>query len=278
MLGGVFLFLSYFGTDQSQVQRYLSGKSLNESRLGLLFNGIIKVPMQFLVLFTGILVFLFFQFTKAPIHFNSANLKKIETGTYQSDLNDLQTKYDVVFNKKQQEIRALVTAINADNTNQIQAAQSRIDALMEEDLAIRADVDQLILKADTDAEVKDGDYVFINFIMNHLPKGLIGLLLAVIFSAAMSSTASELNALATTTVIDIYKRSIVTDQSDQHYLMASKGFTIMWGMIALGFALVASLFDNLIEAVNIVGSVFYGTILGIFLFCLLYTSPSPRDS
>ncbi len=265
MLGGVFLFLSYFGTDQSQVQRYLSGKSLNESRLGLLFNGIIKVPMQFLVLFVGVLVFLFFQFTKAPIHFNRANLEKVQTAEYRDELNNLQTKYDAIFDQKQTAIRSLVKAIDSKNENSINQAQSQINQLIDEDNAIRAEVDALILKAAPETEVKDSDYVFISFVMNHLPKGLIGLLLAVIFSAAMSSTSSELNALATTTVVDLYRRSIVTDQTDKHYLNASKGFTILWGLIALSFALFASLFDNLIEAVNIVGSVFYGTILGIFL-------------
>ncbi len=265
MLGGTFLFLSYFGTDQSQVQRYLSGKSLSESRLGLLFNGLVKVPMQFLVLFTGILVFLFFQFTKPPIHFNKANLDKVENSTYQVELEQYQSDFDAVFEKKEAEIRNLVNAINSENTAEITQSQSRISSLMRQDSVIRANVDGIIAKVDPQAKTKDSDYVFINYVMNYLPIGMVGLLLAVIFSAAMSSTASELNALATTTVVDIYKRSIAPEKSDKHYLNASKGFTILWGAIALSFALVADLFDNLIELVNIIGSLFYGVILGVFM-------------
>lgn len=262
MLGGVFLFLSYFGTDQSQVQRYLSGKSLAESRLGLLFNGIIKVPMQFLVLFVGILVFIFFQFTQAPIHFNQANLNKIEN---QVQLAELQTEYDLVFEEKQAAIRGLITNIDQENEVAITSSQVTINTLMDRETEVRNKVDALIMQADPTAETKDEDYVFITFVTNYLPIGLVGLLLAVIFSAAMSSTSSELNALATTTVVDLYRRSIKPHEEDQHYLAASKAFTIIWGLVALCFAAFASLFDNLIEAVNIVGSIFYGTILGIFV-------------
>jgi len=270
MLGGVFLFMSYFGTDQSQVQRYLSGKSLSESRLGLLFNGIIKVPMQFLVLFVGVLVFIFFQFTKAPIHFNEANLNKIENTEYQVELNELQTEFDKVHEAKQLSMRSLIAANRSEDETAISTARTRVDELIEEDKLIRSKVDVLIQKVDVAAETKDDDYVFITFITKHLPVGMVGLLLAVIFSAAMSSTASELNALATTTVIDIYKRSLVKGKSDKHYLNAAKGFTIVWGMIALSFALIASLFDNLIEAVNIIGSLFYGSILGIFIVAFFF--------
>ncbi len=262
MLGGVFLFVSYFGTDQSQVQRYLSGKSLKESRLGLLFNGIIKVPMQFLVLFVGVLVFIFFQFTQPPIHFNQSNLDKLSGTQYEQELIDLKTQHHQIFEQKQIAIRSL---IDATDEASIATQQTRIQALIGEDKEVREEVNNLILKQAPDAETKDSDYVFITFITNYLPKGLIGLLLAVIFSAAMSSTSSELNALATTTVVDIYRRLIRQNESDKHYLNASKAFTVMWGCMALFFATTASLFDNLIEAVNIIGSLFYGTILGIFL-------------
>lgn len=265
MIGGVFLFLSYFGTDQSQVQRYLSGKSLTESRLGLLFNGILKVPMQFLVLFVGILVFVFFQFTQPPIHFNRANLESLRNSAYAEQLTELEEEQTLVFQEQQRVLRNLVSAIDADEESQIVANNAKVFELQERDKGIRTEVKTLIEANDPDAEIADTDYVFITFVMNYLPIGLVGLLLAVIFSAAMSSTASELNALATTTVIDIYKRSIVKDKSDHHYLMASKVMTILWGIIALVFAASASLFDNLIEAVNIIGSLFYGVILGIFL-------------
>ena len=265
MLGGVFLFLSYFGTDQSQVQRYLSGRSLTESRLGLLFNGIIKVPMQFMVLFVGILVFIFFQFTKPPVHFNASNLKQVEEAGYTEDLRSLEAQQTIIFEQKQEELRGLMYAIENGNEEEIIAQQAVVQNLIDQDHEVRDDVRDLIKQANPILETKDDDYVFITFVMNHLPIGLVGLLLAVIFSAAMSSTASELNALATTTTIDLYRRSIVKDKSDHHYLNASKLFTILWGIIALAFAMVANLFDNLIEAVNIIGSLFYGTILGIFV-------------
>ncbi|MEL7020274.1 MAG: sodium:solute symporter [Bacteroidota bacterium] len=262
MLGGVFLFLSYFGTDQSQVQRYLSGRSLAESRLGLLFNGIIKVPMQFLVLFVGILVFIFFQFQQPPIHFNRANLDKIED---RAALSDLQEEYDVVFDEKEAAIHELITHINKSDETAISSTQRHINELITKEAAVRGKVDALIQQSDPDAETKDEDYVFITFVTNYLPVGLVGLLLAVIFSAAMSSTSSELNALATTTVVDLYRRCFAQQRDDQHYLMVSKLLTVAWGLVALAFAAFASLFDNLIEAVNIVGSLFYGAILGIFV-------------
>lgn len=265
MLGGTFLFLSYFGTDQSQVQRYLSGKSLTESRLGLLFNGILKVPMQFLVLFVGILVFVFFQFQQPPVHFNQANLEKIEGTAYEGDLAALDAEYDAVFAERQNVINNMIGAIRADDDTAIRQAQNQLSGLDAAESRIRGNVEELILSVDPGAKTKDTDYVFITFVINYLPVGLVGLLLAVIFSAAMSSTSSELNALATTTVVDIYRRSLVKKKSDQHYLNASRGFTIMWGGIALIFALTADLFENLIQAVNIIGSLFYGAILGIFL-------------
>ena len=272
MLGGVFLFLSYFGTDQSQVQRYLSGKSLSESRLGLLFNGIIKVPMQFLVLFVGVLVFIFFQFVKPPIHFNEANVEMVKASEYADDMTNLEREFDEVFHAKQDDIKSLLAAIKSEDEVQIAAAQQVYNLSLEKDLDLRKKADALIVSASEDKEIKtkDDDYVFISFVINYLPIGMVGLLLAVIFSAAMSSTASELNALATTTVIDIYKRSFKQNETDAHYLNASKLFTILWGMICLIFAWSVSLFDNLIEAVNIVGSLFYGAILGIFFVAFFF--------
>jgi len=265
MLGGVFLFLSYFGTDQSQVQRYLSGKSLTQSRLGLLFNGIFKVPMQFFVLFTGVLVFIFFQFEKPPLHFNNANVAVVQNSEYAEEYNVIETEYNSVFKQKEAAVYNLVDAMKTDDELAISAAQSGVNRWLEAEKSLQKQAEEPILKADNKLETRDTDYVFITFIMNYLPIGMVGLLIAVIFSAAMSSTSSELNALATTSVIDIYRRSIAPDKSDAHYLTASKSLTIIWGLIALTFATFASLFDNLIEAVNIVGSVFYGTILGIFV-------------
>jgi len=265
MLGGVFLFLSYFGTDQSQVQRYLSGKTLTESRLGLLFNGIFKVPMQFLILFIGVMVFIFFQFNRPPVHFNEANLQKLENTAYSGQLEALREQHNEIFEARRGEVRNLIGALRRNDETAATQVQTQIDALQQREQAIRQEVKGLIQQQDPKAQTEDKDYVFITFVIRYLPIGLVGLLLAVIFSAAMSSTASELNALATTTVVDIYRRSYVKDRSDRHYLWASKGFTILWGGIALFFAATADLFENLIQAVNIIGSLFYGTILGIFI-------------
>ncbi|MGK0365637.1 MAG: SSS family solute:Na+ symporter [Saprospiraceae bacterium] len=265
MLGGVFLFLSYFGTDQSQVQRYLSGKSLTQSRLGLLFNGIFKVPMQFFVLFTGVLVFIFFQFEKPPLHFNNANVAIVQSSEYAEEYNVIESEYNSVFEQKEAAVYNLVDALRTEDELAISTAQIGVNRWLEAEKSLQKQAEEVILKADNELETRDTDYIFITFIMNYLPIGMVGLLIAVIFSAAMSSTSSELNALATTTVIDIYRRSINPEATDKHYLNASKSLTVLWGLIALTFATFASLFDNLIEAVNIVGSVFYGTILGIFV-------------
>ncbi len=275
LFGGTFLFLSYFGTDQSQVARYLSGKTLTESRLGLLFNGIFKVPMQFFVLFVGIMVFMFYQFTKPPIHFNPSNLAKIEQdATSSAELKTLQLQFDDVFTKKQTEIKTMVSALQSDDEATISQSQVALKSLNTQDAEIRKNVDALLknysVRTGEKIDVEDNDYVFISFVTQHLPKGLVGLLLAVIFSAAMSSIASELNALASCTTVDFYKRSWNKNQSDQHYLKSAKAFTLIWGGIALCFAAFASLFENLIEFVNIVGSLFYGTILGIFVVAFFF--------
>lgn len=264
MFASVFLFMSYFGTDQSQVQRYLSGKSLTESRLGLLFNGIFKVPMQFFILFIGILVFVFFQFNEPPVHFNKANLEKLKDTPAEIRLNELQLQYQDVFEQKQTQVRQLLSALEQANEPAAATIQAKVLDLKTQDAALRQEVKDLISQAQPEAITRDTDYVFITFVMNYLPMGVVGLLLAVIFCAAWSASASELSALSTTTVVDLYRRSWMKDQSDAHYLRASKWFTVLWGLIALSFALVARQFENLIQAVNIIGSLFYGVILGIF--------------
>lgn len=266
MIGGVFLFLSYFGTDQSQVQRYLSGKTLTESRLGLMFNGLLKVPMQFLILFVGVLVFVFFQFNKSPLHFNEGNIHAIKKNdTYALQYEELNKEHEILFARKKEVINGYINQLKSENQEVIARSKKDVKNLMNEEKELREKASMLIKKAQPSASIKDTDYVFITFIRDFLPVGIVGLLLAVIFSASMSSTSSELNSLATTTVIDIYKRSFVKEQTDQHYLFISKAFTLLWGAIAVLFAISARLFENLIQAVNIVGSLFYGTILGIFL-------------
>lgn len=265
-LGAFFLFLSYFGADQSQVSRYLTGKSLSESRLGLLFNGLLKVPMQFLILFVGILVFTFFQFTQPPLHFNQSNVALLEkTPAIASQYRQLEAQHGELFQEKQKEVRQLITAIDRQDEAQIQDQRVKVKSLIEKDVQMRQAADSLILKSSPQAQVKDTDYVFITYVTKYLPIGIVGLLLSVIFAAGMSSTSSELNALATTTLVDIYRRSFVKDKSDRHYLYASKALTVGWGLLALFFAITARLFENLIQAVNIIGSVFYGVILGIFI-------------
>lgn len=261
MLGSFFLFLSYFGTDQSQVQRYLSGKSVAESRLGLLLNGLVKIPMQFLILFIGVMVFVFFQFNQSPIFFNQAVKEKAMLGPEGSQIRQIERAYDELFIQKKEGLQQALSL----GGEASEEAFEQVQGLHQQEKELRKEVKALIVQADPLAEPKDTDYVFITFIMNYLPHGLIGLLLAVIFSAAMSSTAGELNALASTTTVDVYKRSVKKEAGETHYLKSSKLFTVMWGLLAIAFATYASLLDNLIEAVNILGSIFYGTILGIFL-------------
>lgn len=265
MLGGTFLFLSYFGTDQSQVQRYLSGRSLKESRLGLLFNGIIKVPMQFMILFVGILVYVFYLYTPSPVHFNRANVLQIEKSERHSDYLALEETNRLIQAQRRAAADQLILAMDAGDESAIVQTQSMMQGLQTAERHSREEVRTLIKDVSPILDTNDLDYVFLSFVTDFLPIGLVGLLLAVIFSAAMSSISSELNALATTTVVDIYRRSLVRDRSDGHYLSASRWFTVGWGVVALVFAETASLFDNLIQAVNIIGSLFYGTLLGIFL-------------
>lgn len=261
--GGFFLMLSYFGTDQSQVGRYLSGKSVKESQMGLIMNGILKVPMQFFILLTGVLVFVFFQFNDAPLHFNPTNVEKVKASEYKADYENLEQKLTQINTDKKIVNQIYIEQLKHNEfDNPILKKQMVALSLKEKDL--REDAKDIIKKADGKTETNDKDYVFLYFILNYLPKGLLGLLLAVIFSAAMSSSASGLNSLGATSAIDIYKRN-VSNKSDKHYVVATQYFTIFWGIVAIGFACISSLFENLIQLVNIIGSIFYGTVLGIFL-------------
>jgi Na+/proline symporter len=260
ILGGTFLMLSYFGTDQSQVQRYLSGKSVRESQLGLIFNGLLKVPMQFFILLVGVMVFVFYQFNASPLNFNPKVTDAIANSKFKSQYQRLEIEHNKIEETKRM---LLIDGVQKREINQIKE-------LNEKDLALKEEGREIIdiLNAQKDfkkIESNDKDYVFIHFILNNLPRGLIGLLLAVILSAAMSSTASELNALASTTAMDLYKRNTVDNKSDAHFVKASKWFTLLWGLIAISVACIANLFDNLIQLVNIIGSIFYGNVLGIFL-------------
>lgn len=261
--GGFFLMLSYFGTDQSQVGRYLSGKSVRESQMGLIMNGFLKVPMQFFILLTGIMVFVFFQFNDVPLNFNPNNKIAIENSTYKEEYVELENKLNLLTDEKKEFNLLYIEHLQQNYDNPI--LRKKLIALSGKERDLRDQAKELIAKADPKAETNDKDYVFIHFIINFLPTGLIGLLLAVILSAAMSSTASGLSALASTTSIDLYKRNVKGVKSDKHYVNATRFFTLVWGAIAIGFACVATLFENLIQLVNIIGSLFYGTVLGIFL-------------
>jgi len=258
-LGGTFLMLSYFGTDQSQVQRYLSGKSVRESQLGLLFNGFLKIPMQFFILLVGIMVFVFYQFNASPLNFNPAATNAVKNSEFANEYIALEKKHREIEEQKKTAQFEFVDNVNNENIRE------QILELDDADRKNRERAKEIILKADDTQETNDKDYVFIHFILNNLPRGLIGLLLAVILSAAMSSTASELNALASTTTIDLYRRNEKSVRDDKHYVTATKWFTIAWGVLAISVASIANLFDNLIQLVNIIGSIFYGNILGIFL-------------
>jgi len=272
IIGGTFLALSYFGTDQSQVQRYLSGKSMKEMQMGLIFNGLLKIPMQFFILLVGVMVFVFYQFNSSPLHFNPSAVNDVLNSPYAAQYQDLQDKKNILeIAIKEQQLNYAVL----DNQGQKQTVLLDIKALQSQEDQLRLTSKELIKKANPKSETNDKDYVFIHFILNTLPRGLIGLLLAVILSAAMSSTASELNALGSTTTIDLYRRNN-QGRSDKHYLMASKGFTMLWGIIAIGVACVANLFENLIELVNIIGSIFYGNVLGIFLLAFFFTYVKSR--
>ena len=277
LLGGTFLMLSYFGTDQSQVQRYLGGKSVAESRMGLLLNGMLKVPMQFLILFVGALLFVFYQFNQPPIYFNSSERAKVTNEIQVQQLDQLDQDYEANFSLQKEKTLALLEADKAGNTSEVAKIQSELKTLENKDIALKDEAIKIIHAEDIaksskslekqleNYQKKDRDFVFISFVMEYLPAGLVGLLIAVILSAAMSSASSELNSLATTSVVDFYKRVFKPHASDEHYLKASKWLTLLWGISAIGFTQFASKLENLIQAVNVLGSLVYGVILGIFM-------------
>jgi len=262
--GGLFVALAYFGTDQSQVQRYLSGSSLTESRLGLLFNGLVKVPLQFLILFLGVIVFVFYQFTQPPVFFNAAEVEKVRHTPESVQLQALETSYADAFAAKQRELDRWISAESSGDPASIESAKRELRAAEGKSRSIRDQVKLLIAKVSPRAELKDADYIFISFVARYFPPGLVGLLIAVIFCAAMSATAGALNALGTTTVVDFYQRTLKPAATNEHYLAAAKLFTVFWGVVAMLFAAFASQLDNLIQAVNILGSLFYGPMLGVF--------------
>jgi solute:Na+ symporter, SSS family len=264
VLGATFLFLSYFGTDQSQVGRYLSGKTLRESRIGLLFNGLVKIPMQFLVLSVGVMVWVFFQFNQPPLHFNQANVAQLRGTPQEVPFQQLEAADAALFTEKKVVAERLALAHQSGNATQIAESSDALKQLEKQRGDLRKQAEGLLKTVNPKVDTNDKDYVFINFVLGHIPRGLVGLILAMIFCASWSTTASELSALSATSVSDIYRRSLVPGRDDAHYLRASKWSVVLWGIFIVAFAIFASLTENLIQAVNMIGSLFYGTILGIF--------------
>ena len=270
LIGGGFLALSYFGTDQSQVQRYLSGRSIAQSRLGLLANGVFKVPMQFIILFIGAMVFVFYQFVTPPLFFNPVESANIRNSSYGQAYSKLETDFNRLNEEKQDQIRKMLAAIEARNDADVDSALQKVRWTRESEAGVRQEAIRLIKKRNPLAETNDTNYIFLSFVTHFLPAGIVGLILAAILSASMSSSSAELNALASVTVIDIYKRLCKRNASDRHYLLVSKLATVFWGLYAISFAQFANHLGSLIEAVNIMGSLFYGTILGIFLIAFYF--------
>ncbi len=265
IIGGFFLQLSYFGTDQSQVGRYLTGKSIAQSRLGLVMNGLVKIPMQFFILLIGVLVFTFYQFHQSPIFFNKVEVSSIQNSEYKEDFKALEKAYVLAHTEKQVEVNKLIEAIHSEDEQAINTARTNVQAADKKSNAIRKEATALMQKNNPKADVNDTNYIFLNFITTQLPIGVVGLLIAIIFLASMGSMASGLNSLASTTIIDFYKRLFKKEETDKSYLLASRLTTVIWGLFCIMVAFYASRVGNLIEAVNILGSLFYGTILGIFL-------------
>lgn len=265
LLGGFFLSLSYFGCDQSQVQRYLSGSSLRESRLGLMFNAVLKIPMQFFILFLGVMLFVFYQFEQPPIFFNQAAWRQAVSRDPGQKLQALQQQFQSASARKEHDLRQWLAARHDGNRAAESVARADAKADMDRVNAIRTQAETVMQQDDPGVKSNDADYVFVTFILGQLPHGLIGLLIAAFFAAALQSKSAELNALGSTTTVDFYRHLLKREASDAHYVAASRCFTFLWGLVAIAFALFANLVENLIQAVNIVGSVFYGVFLALFL-------------
>lgn len=269
VIGGFFLALSYFGTDQSQVGRYLTARTLSESRIGLLMNGLVKVPMQFLIMLIGTLVFVFYLYFRAPISFNEGQVLKVHNSEYKTEMEGLEARYTTIADSKQHYVKEMSAALKAKDEAKVREAQAHLQQMETSSQLVRDSARVLIQKADPTAEANDTNYIFLHFVVHNLPRGLVGLLIAIIFLASWGSIAAALNSLASTTMIDIYKRMINPAASDAEYLRMSKIWTLIWGVFSIAVAQFATGLGSLIEAVNILGSLFYGTILGIFVVAFM---------
>jgi len=265
LIGGLFLALAYFGTDQSQVQRYLTARSVSHSRLGLLTNGLVKVPMQFFILLIGVMVFVFYQFTAPPLFFNTVESQGVRNSQWGKEYRSIEDQYQRESQEKSSLVRQLVEARHRGDKGNLAQVDQRLELAEKKVSELRNKGVLLIKKHSANEDVSDTNYIFLSFVLKYMPIGLLGLIIAAIIAAAMSSTSSELNALASTTVVDIYKRMMKKNASDRHYLVMSKLLTVVWGIFAILFAQFANRLGTLVEAVNILGSLFYGTILGIFM-------------
>ncbi|HMW33437.1 MAG TPA: sodium:solute symporter [bacterium] len=270
LIGGFFLQLSYFGTDQSQVGRYLTGQSIAQTRLGLLTNGLLKIPMQFLILLLGVMVFAFYQFTMPPVFFNRLETERIYQSSYAADYVRLENDHTGLFKRQQEILHVWNAAKESGDEMRMEEQETSLREINKQMAAVKEKAKDLIKAHDPSANTNDTNYIFLTFVLDYLPVGLVGLIIAAIFAASMSSTSAELNALASTTVVDIYRRMFRSDASDAHYVRVSKWATVFWGAFAVGFAELAGQLGSLIEAVNILGSLFYGTILGIFLLAFYW--------
>ena len=265
LIGGGFLALSYFGTDQSQVSRYISGSSMRESRIGLLFNAVFKIPMQFSILLIGVIMYVFFLFNPAPAFFNPKLQEQAQTVLTADELNKYNTGLAESYTDRKQAALELSGAFNEKNESVIDEKSAVFLAADANYIQAKKNLNDAIVAKDKTADVNETNYVFFHFVKEFLPIGMLGLIISVIFSASMSSTASQLNALSSSLSIDIYKRLFKPDASEKHYLLFSRLATFFWGVYAIIFACFANRLGSLIEGVNIVGSLVYGTILGIFL-------------
>ncbi|HJZ10913.1 MAG TPA: sodium:solute symporter [Acidobacteriota bacterium] len=270
IIGGLFLALAYFGTDQSQVQRYLTAKSVAQSRLGLIFNGLAKVPMQFFILFVGVMVFVFYQFVTPPLFFNPVEESKIRSSAYASQYHKLEKRYNQASAAKRQRLEQYVSARRSENPAALKQAREELLQAQSEASLVRQEAIGVLRKNDPDVNTNDTNYVFLTFVVQYLPAGLVGLVIVVVFGATMASNSSELNSLATASVVDVYKRLINRDGSDRHYLIITKIATALWGLFAITVSERASRLGTLVEAVNILGSLFYGTVLGIFMLAFFF--------
>lgn len=265
LIGGFFLQLSYFGTDQSQVGRYLTGSSVKQSRMGLLMNGLLKVPLQFCILLIGILVFAYYQYHTPPLFFNQQVIEELNQSDHREAYQSIMNRHEVISQEKRIHLNELTDGLAEKDDIKIEAAKAQLQQYNEHDQALRSELITLIERNNPEADTNDNNYIFLRFVSDTFPKGLIGLLIAIIFLASMGATASAINSLSSTTVIDIYKRFVRKGREDAHYLRVSRITTFCWGVFTILIALYANRLGNLLEAVNILGSLFYGTILGIFL-------------